>query len=170
MPFPENVAGLEALRGSRRSGEDEAFAIAYEEGVERLTVTVVTAIERECGWVPRLYSGLRAGLDFLAADPQLAHLLLVEALASTPAARLEHERSLARLAGFLRRPPAELGAVSEEMPRLLAAGLVSHLSGRVLAGEAERLADSHGLLLQYLLAPSLADARDGTGELRVARA
>jgi hypothetical protein len=39
------------------------------------------------------------------------------------------------------------------MSRLLAGGLVSHLSGRVLAGEAERLPGDHGLLLQYLLLP-----------------
>jgi len=42
----------------------------------------------------------------------------------------------------------------KETGRLLA-GLASHLSGRVLAGEAERLADSYDLLLAYLLAPPL---------------
>lgn len=48
--------------------------------------------------------------------------------------------------------------------RLLAGGLASHLSGRVLAGEAERLGEDHDLLLSYLLAPSLAaDARAAAG-------
>lgn len=37
-----------------------------------------------------------------------------------------------------------------------AGGLASHLSGRILAGEAERLPELHDPLLQYLLAPSLA--------------
>jgi hypothetical protein len=55
-------------------------------------------------------------------------------------------------------------AVSEETARLLAGGLASHLSGRVLAGEAERLPGDHDLLLQYLLVPSpVANARVAAG-------
>jgi hypothetical protein len=148
------------------SGEEVCFAAAYEDGVERLAVTVETAVEGERGWAWCLSLGLAAGLDFLAADPPLAHLLLVEALAAARLARLEHERSLDRLAEAL-RPPAELpsgGGIPEETARLLAGGLASHLSGRVLAGEAERLADDHGLLLEYLLTPSLAaNARVAAG-------
>jgi hypothetical protein len=86
-------------------------------------------------------------------------LLLVESLAAARPARLEHERSLARLAEVLRPPAADRPggkAISEETARLLAGGLASHLSGRVLAGEVERLPELHDLLLQYLLAPALA--------------
>jgi AcrR family transcriptional regulator len=154
-------------------GKDQCFAAAYDDGVERLSTTVATAITDDRGWAIRLSVGLRAGLDFLAADPPLAHLLLVEALAAARPARLEHERSLARLAQALRPPAAELPrgvGLSEETARLLAGGLASHLSGRVLAGEAEALAESHELLLEYLLTPSLPAARGGAGERRVARA
>lgn len=139
-------------------GKEQCFGAAYEDGVERLTAVVEAALEHEGqgGWTTDVSAALRAGLDFLAADPLLAHLLLVESLAASRPARLEHERTLARLADAL-RPPATDSAgesdVSEETARLLAGGLASHLSGRVLAGEAERLADSHELLLGYLLAP-----------------
>jgi AcrR family transcriptional regulator len=140
-----------ATRGSH------SFAAAYEDGVERLAAAVEAAVQGESGWEARLSAGLRAGLDFLAADPRLADLLLVEALAVGHPARLEHERSLERLAEAL-RPPAKLPGgerFSEEAARLLAGGLASHLSGRVLAGEAERLGEDHDLLLAYLLALSL---------------
>lgn len=139
----------------RFESKELCFAAAYEDGVERLFALVEGAVAAETGRSARLSAGLRAGLDFLAANPTLAHLLLVEALAAARPARLEHERSLVQLAEALRLPP-EGEELSEETARLLAGGLASHLSGRVLAGEADRLPDLHDLLLEYLLAPSLA--------------
>jgi hypothetical protein len=128
------------------------------------------AARHERGWTNQLSAGLMAGLESLAADPPLAHLLFVESLAAARPARLEHERSLERLAEVLRPPDADgqaREAVSEETARMLAGGLASHLSGRILAGEAERLPELHGPLLQYLLAPSLAALRT-TDERRAA--
>jgi AcrR family transcriptional regulator len=140
-------------------GKEICFDAAYEDGVEQLAAAVEEAATEESEWPARLSAGLDAGLQFLAADPPRAHLLLVEALAAARPARLEHERSLVRLAEALRPPGAEASsgdAIAEETARLLAGGLASHVSGRVLAGEAERLPDDRDLLLQYLLAPSLA--------------
>jgi hypothetical protein len=85
---------------------------------------------------------LRTGLEFLAAEPPLAHILLVEALAIARSGRLEHERSLVRFAEALYLPAAEPPggeAISGETALLLAGGAASYLSGRVLTGEAERL-------------------------------
>jgi len=147
-------------------GKEVCFAAAYEDGVERLAAAVEMATMAEPRWAVRLSDGLLAGLEYLAADPSLAHLLLVESLAAARPARFEHERSLVRLAEAL-RPPADVPGgepVPGEILRLLAGGLASHLSGRVLAGEAERLEEDHELLFQYLLAPTLAaDARAVAG-------
>jgi AcrR family transcriptional regulator len=141
----------------RFESKELCFEAAYEDGVERLAAAVGNAAEGERSWAGRVSAGLSAALDFLAADPALAHLLLVESLAAARPARLEHERSLDRLGKALRPPSAEgQAAVSEETARMLAGGLASHLSGLILAGEAERLPELHGPLLQYLLAPSLA--------------
>jgi AcrR family transcriptional regulator len=139
-------------------GKEQCFAAAYDDAVGRLVEAIEGAIAGEREWAARVSAGLAAGLDFLAANPPLAHLLLVESLAASRPARLEHERSLARLARALRPPGGKLAgapAVPRETTRLLAGGLASLLSGRVLAGEAERLPESHDLLLGYLLAPSL---------------
>jgi len=148
------------------TGKEACFTAAYEDGVERLAGSVEEAASAEPRRTTRVSDGLRAGLDFLAADPALAHLLLVESLAAARPARLEHERSLVRLAKAL-QPPSELPGrevVPEETLRLLAGGLASHLSGRVLAGEAERLSEDHDLLLGFLLAPTqAADVRVAAG-------
>lgn len=147
-------------------GKEACFAAAYEDGVERLAVVIDAAAQAEDGWDAQISAGLLAALEFLAADPNLAHLLLVESLAAARPARLEHERSLVRLAEAL-RPPADLPGgevVPEETARLLAGGLASHLSGRVLAGEGEDLVRDYDLLLDYLLAPTrAADVRVTAG-------
>jgi AcrR family transcriptional regulator len=137
-------------------GKEPCFAAAYEDGIERLVAVVQAAIENEGDWADRVSAGLDAGLRFLAAGPALAHLLLVEALAAARPARLEHERTLERLAEALRPPSGELPdgrEISKETARLLAGGLASHLSRRVLAGEAEHLPEDYDFLLRYLLAP-----------------
>jgi AcrR family transcriptional regulator len=147
----------------RFESKEVCFAAAYEDGVERLAAVVEMAARIETTWEARFSAGLRAGLDLLASDPPLAHLLLVEALAAARPARLEHERMLGELAEALHPSFAERSGVevtSRETERLLAGGLVSYLSGRVLGGEAEKLPDAHDFLLEYLLAPSMpADAR-----------
>jgi len=153
----------------RFESKELCFAAAYEDGVERLAAVVEKDAEGERGWTNRLSAGLMAGLEFLAADPALAYLLFVESLAAARPARLEHERSLERLAEVL-RPPANggEGAIPEETARMLAGGLASHLSGRILAAEAGQLPELHDPLLQYLLAPSLAALRTTTDERRAA--
>ena len=119
--------------------------------MERLAAAVEVAAAGERDWEGRLSAGLAAGLELLAADPPLAHRLLVEVLATTRPARLEYERSLLGLAEAIRSP-----TVSAQTARLFAGGLASHVSGRVLAGEAEHLPEDHDLLLRYLLAPTAA--------------
>jgi AcrR family transcriptional regulator len=152
----------------RFESKELCFDAAYEDGVERLAMAVEEGASGERGWANRLSAGLKAGLEFLAADPALTHLLFVEALAAARPARLEHERSLERLAAVLRPPvDGEEGAVPEETARMLAGGLASHLSGQILAGEAERLPELHDSLLRYRLAPSLAALRT-TDERRAA--
>lgn len=149
-------------------GKEPCFTAAYEDGVERLAAIAEVAVEEEGEWSERLSAGLSAGLEFLAANPSLAHLLLVESLAAARPIRLEHERTLDRLAEALGPPSANLsgGGVPEETGRLLAGGIASHLSGRVLAGEAERLPESHDVLLQYLLTPFLPVASRSADERR----
>ncbi len=146
-----------------------ASLAAPGDGVEQLAAAVRAAIEGEQGWADRVSAALRAGLDFLAARPSLARLLLVDAPAAHP---LEYERGLLRLGEALRPSPGEPGDggnVTRETGRLLAGGLASHLSGRVLAGEAGLLPESHDLLLRYLLAPSLRAVPDSARERRAAR-
>ena len=158
-PYVERIRPRSGLSRAtfyeRFEGMEDCFADAYEDGVERLTAAIEGVAQREGAWANQVSAGLCASLGFLAADPSLAHLLLVEALAASRPARLEHERSLERLADVL-RPPVVGGVeeVSEEAARMLAGGLASRLSGCILAGEAEQLPELHDTMLRFLLAPA----------------
>jgi AcrR family transcriptional regulator len=139
------LAGLSrATSYEHFQGKEPCFAAAYEDGVERLIVAIGTAAQGGSEWA-----------DQVSVGPPLAHLLLVESLAAARPARLEHERSLVRLGEAL-RPPG--GSASAETSRLLAGGLVSHLSRRVLTDETEHLVQDYDLLLQYLLAATTGSA------------
>ena len=124
--------------------------------MERLADAVEQAVASdERGWANQVSAGLRAGLDFLAADPPLAHLLLVESLAAARPARLEHERSLERLAEALRPPAAESGLEqSPRRPRACSPAASPRMS-RVACSPARRSGcpSCTTPLLQYLLAP-----------------
>jgi AcrR family transcriptional regulator len=155
-------------RGEIDAEATDVVAI-YDAGVERLAFAVKAASEGEREWESRLAAGLRAGLDFLAANPALARLLLVDSLAPGGPVRLEHERTLERLADALRPPPEFAVAAPEETARLLAGGLASYLSGRLLSDGAARLPESYDVLLGYLLAPVVVRATPrSTDERRVA--
>jgi hypothetical protein len=127
---------------------------AYRKGAERLVAAVADGVLGQGEWKAKMSAGLDAGLRLLAADHELARLLLVEPFTAPDLLRVEHERSVTRLAEALRPPPELTGgdALSDEILRLQAHGLVSYLSGRVLAGEAKSLADLHDQLLRFLLA------------------
>jgi hypothetical protein len=149
-----NANRFVCIRPVPSTAEQPQPAYGYEEEVERLAAAVEAGAAIGAPWRARLSAGLGAGLDLLAADPALARLLLVTPLTVGGELRLAHESSVAQLAEAL-RPPAELTGddpISDEILLLQAHGLVSYLSGRVLAGEAEWLADDHQPLLRFLLA------------------
>jgi hypothetical protein len=145
---PTRRCSRTAGRGAKTAAAGSSAA--YEEGAERLAAAVAHAVAGESEWDARVAAGLGAGLELLAADPPLARVLLVEAPAAGSDVRLEHERRLVELGEVLlpSADPRSPGVMGE----LLARGLVSYLSGRVLAGEVEQLADAHEFLMEYLLA------------------
>jgi AcrR family transcriptional regulator len=130
----------------------DPLTAAYEDGARQVAGAVQRAVANEAARTDALAAGLRAGLECLAGDPALARLLLVEAPIGDTSLRDLHERALGRLADALREATGRGAAPSREPWLLLAAGLVSHLAGQVVAGETARLAEEQRPLLTYVLA------------------
>lgn len=139
---------------------DPPSASAFTDGMEQLAATVEAAIAGEHEGFARLSAGLRAALDFLAAKPAVAELLLVDSLRAGFRGRPEYERALERLAAVLHAAQAAVPGtptLGPENALMLAGGIVSHLGGRVLGGEVERLPESQELLLRFVLGPRDSD-------------
>jgi AcrR family transcriptional regulator len=132
-----------------------AFDAALEAATAQLLATTIPAIRRDGGWPGAVRSGLEAACAWLAAEPDYAHLLCVEAYAVGPDAVARRDRSrvdvLAALAEIA--PP---GAALEPLAMEATFGAVQALAyRRVRARDLGALADVPPLVTYLLLGPSL---------------
>jgi hypothetical protein len=113
----------------------------YEAAFRQVFAAIDAGCDRGQPWLPRVTGGLGTVVELFAADPALAHTVMVDAIAGGPAARRLHEESLDRLAGQL--DPGRQLATSRELPEqisLMAVGAVSGLIFKeVLAERAGQL-------------------------------
>lgn len=137
--------------------KEAAFLALLDAAIERTVTNVEGAYRREEGpWADRVGAALGALFADVAAHPDAARVVLVEAVAAGAEPAAKHEAALKRLAALL-RPGRELNPRQERLPEsleeTLAGGVVWVLGQRLMAGEADEL---RGLLpetLEFLLRP-----------------
>ncbi len=140
--------------------KDECFFAAYEAAVEKIRKVIVggCAGPDKAEWAPRVRDGIAALLTFLAANPALASLSLVEGLR---AGRGVYDRYQAAVESFVPylREGAPATPDGERVPaatdEAVVGGIASLLGRRVLAGEAERIDELLSDVLEFALTPYL---------------
>jgi len=140
--------------------KDECFFVAYEVAVERIRDEVTAACDThaEADWSPRVRDGIAALLRFLAADPALASISLVEGLRAGHGVYDRYQAAIDSFVPCLRQgaPPAPGGdPVPAATDEAVIGGIASLLGRRVLAGEAERIDQLLPELLEFALTPYL---------------
>jgi AcrR family transcriptional regulator len=141
--------------------KEAAFLALLDAATERTVARVEDAYEREEGpWADRVGAALGVLFEDVAAHPDAARAVLVEAVAAGSEAAAKHEAALKRLAPLL-RPGRELNPRQAELPEsleeTLAGGVVWVLGQRLIGGEADRL---RGLLpetLEFVLRPYIGE-------------
>lgn len=141
--------------------KEAAFLALLDAAIERTVASVEGAYQREEGpWADRVGAALGALFADVAAHPDAARAVLVEAVAAGSDAAAKHEAALKRLAPLL-RPGRELNPHRAELPQsleeTLAGGIVWVLGQRLIAGEADKL---RGLLpetLEFVLRPYIGE-------------
>jgi AcrR family transcriptional regulator len=146
--------------------KDDCFFAAYEAAIGRIRSQVVTACSghEESEWSPRVQDGIAALLGFLASDPALASISLVEGLRAGRGVYDRYQAAIESFVPYLRQgaPPAPGGArVPAATDEAVVGGIASLLGRRVLAGEAERIDELLPDVLEFALTPYL-----GTVEAR----
>jgi AcrR family transcriptional regulator len=136
---------------------EAAFLALLDAAIEHTVSRVEGAYKREEGpWADRVGAALGALFEDVAAHPNPARAVLVEALTAGAEAAARHEAALRRLAPLL-SPGRELNPRQAELPEsleeTLAGGIVWVLGQRLIGGEADKL---RGLLpetLEFVLRP-----------------
>lgn len=142
--------------------KEECFLAAFEALVGHLRELVAEAAAPEDGWPRKALAGLRAALAFLAAEPDLARLCLVEAPGAGPAAADRVNAAADEAAAALRSGRAERSRGERPLPDstedTVIGSLLSLLQRKVAAGEAVGLERLLPDCAAFALAPYLGAA------------
>jgi AcrR family transcriptional regulator len=140
--------------------KDECFFAAYEAAIEQIRkeITGACAAHQESEWSPRIRDGITALLTFLAGDPALASISLVEGLRAGRGVYDRYQTAVESFVPYLRQgaPRApDGGAVPAATDEAVIGGIASLLGRRVLAGEAEQIDKLLPDVLEFALTPYL---------------
>ena len=149
--------------------KEQCFLAAFEVVVAHLRELVAEAAAGETEWPQQAITALRVTLAFLASEPDLARLCLLESRTAGPAVIARFNEAVAELAPALARGRAErpegarLPASTEDSTL---GSLISLAQRKVAAGEAEQLTTILSDGAELILLPYLGSAE----ALRLARA
>jgi AcrR family transcriptional regulator len=149
--------------------KQECFAAAHDAGHERLFEVLVQPCEEGTTIEERVEGSLTAALDALAADPDMARMLFVEAPSAGEEIALRYHEWLQRYGTLLRSvapdlPPRAIPA--PEVEGVIVGGIASRVASEVLNGRAKKLRDLTAPLIEYVLAfYRLGDTRPKEGRV-----
>jgi AcrR family transcriptional regulator len=140
------------------AGKEECFLAAFEVVVGHIGELAREAIAAVDGWPLQAIAASRAVLAFLAAEPDLARLCLVESQSAGPAVAGRLHESVQEVVPLLERGRAERTGARELPPTTeesTIGALVMLASRKVAAGEAAQLEDLLPDFADFILAPYL---------------
>lgn len=143
--------------------KDECFVSAYDSVMTELRERVGTAFDQEDEWPQAVRAGIAAMLEFLASEPQLARLSMVEALVAGPVVVERYDEAIQSLVPYFQagregRPPEVLAGLSPTTEEALVGGMVSLISRRIFADRTEELESLLPDLVEFTLTPYLGSA------------
>lgn len=145
------------------SSKDQCFVAAYDMVMEQLRERVAEAFEEQEEWPQAVRAGIGALLAFLAAEPNLARLCMVEALIAGPVVVERYDAAIQSLVPYIKagregRPPQVLEHLSPSTEEALVGGMVSLISRRIIAGRSEELESLLPDLVEITLTPYIGSA------------
>jgi AcrR family transcriptional regulator len=143
--------------------KDDCFVAAYEAVMSELQERVSEAFESEDDWPRAIRAGIAAMLEFLASEPNLARLCMVEALVAGPVVVERYDAAIQSFVPYFKqgregRSPEVLSRLSPTTEEALVGGMVSLISRRIIAGKTAKLTDLLPDLVEFTLTPYLGSA------------
>lgn len=146
------------------ASKDECFIAAYDLVMTELDRRVGEAFEEEDDWPQAIRAGIAAMLGYLAAEPHLARLSMVEALVAGPVVVKRYDAAIQNLvpyfeAGRKGRSAKVLAGLSPTTEEALVGGMVSLISRRIFADRTSELESLLPDLVEFALTPYLGSAK-----------
>jgi AcrR family transcriptional regulator len=135
--------------------KQECFAAAHEACHERLLAILEQPCDRGASVEERVETSLGAALDMLAAEPEVARLLFVEAPSAGEEIALRHHEWLRRYGTLLRSAvpqAAEKSSLAVEIDQVIVGGIASRVASELLQGRASQLRVLTPHFVDYVLA------------------
>jgi AcrR family transcriptional regulator len=140
------------------SSKDECFVAAYDTVMVELRERVAAAFEELDDWPHAVRAGIAAMLGFLASEPNLARLCMVEALVAGPVVVERYDAAIQSLVPYFKvgregRSAEVLARLSPTTEEALVGGMVSLISRRIIAGKTAELETLLPDLVEFTLTP-----------------
>ncbi len=138
--------------------KEECFLAAFDAVVAHIRQLVAEAVESAPDWPHQAIAAARSSLAFLAAEPDLARLCLVESQSAGPVVAARFHNAVRELVPPLERGREERAGQRDLPPTTedsTIGALVSLAGRKVAAGEATRLKDLLPDFTEFILAPYL---------------
>ncbi len=136
------------------SGKEEVFLATFDAAVAE----AMRRIEESCrplgeDWQARAEAGLATFLDYIAEEPALARMCMVEALTAGPAAAEHYETAVQEFVGLTQRYIPRAEKLPDTIDETQIGGVAWIVYQHVRRGEAAEVAKLLPELAEFLLAP-----------------
>jgi AcrR family transcriptional regulator len=144
-------------------GKEEVFLAAFDAAIDE----AIRRIEEDCakvegGWEERVQAGLAAFLRYVAEEPALARMCMIEALSATPAATERYEEAVQRFVDLTKRTVPNNDQLPETIEETLVGGVAWIVYQQIRRHETEKAEDLLPELSEFMLAPFLSAAKHET--------
>ncbi len=135
-------------------GKEEVFLTAFDTAVEEAVGRVEEACTRvEGSWEERLEAGLAAFLGYVAENPALARMCMIEALSATAAASRRYEDVVERFVEMTRGAVPHDDRLPETIDETLVGGVAWIVYQKIRRNETERAGELLPELTEFMVAP-----------------
>lgn len=142
-------------------GKEEVFLAAFDAARDEVMRRVEEGSADADGdgdWQQRVEGGLAAFLGYVAEQPTVARMCMIEALSATPETTKRYEDALEAFVALTRRALPEDERLPETIAETLVGGVAWIVYQQIRRGEAERAEDLLPELTEFMMAPYLASA------------
>jgi AcrR family transcriptional regulator len=135
-------------------GKEEVFLAAFDAAVEE----ALRRVEEGCAsaegeWDARVQAGLSAFLAYVAEQPALARMCMIEALSATPAATERYENALQRFVDLTGENVPHYKELPETIEETLVGGVAWIVYQQIRRDEAAKAEELLPELSEFMLAP-----------------